>query len=91
MPDVTPTREPDGLDAIHYPPVHAIGEVTLKDGSHRGWILSTDEAVVGTITYANGNQVMLTLTHGTIAQLGDAHDIRRGALIALLPVVQDRP
>lgn len=82
-PDETPTP------ATPYPPVHAIGQVERKDGTHVGWIMATQEAVLGTVQYVSDRQVMVTLTHGKVTHLGALADLERGALIALCPLARD--
>ena len=91
--DETPMRERPRtqarLDDQVLMPTRAIGQVVAQDGSHRGWIAATDEAVLGTVQYVSDRQVMVTLTHGKVTHLGTRADLDRGALIALCPLVQE--
>jgi hypothetical protein len=89
--DETPMRERPrslaGMAAQVTMPSRAIGQVVAQDGSHRGWIAATDEAVLGTVQYVSDRQVMITLTHGKVTHLGTLADLERGALVALCPLV----
>lgn len=75
MPDRPPARIIPWLKAP------TMGKVTRADGTHLGWLRGSERAILGTVQYASGRQVTLTVTYG------DALDLRRGALVAICPVV----